>query len=817
MSDAPLGNVWIACSFIPGLIAATIHVPTDQPTIQAAINKAANGDDIIVAAGTYHELINFGGKSVHVQSASGPASTIIDGGAAGAVVSFTTNEGSGAIIDGFTIQNGAPGTRSLDEGGGITIEGSSPTIENNIIQNNHVGYAGGGIGIGTGSPSILNNIIRGNSQNNGIGGGGISTRGGSPLIQGNTIVDNQATAFGGGLAFWAAGQPTIIKNTIMGNTGADAGGISFVNGGTPLVEENLIVGNTGTGAGGISGLLGSVVNNTIADNKGPQGSAISGFFGTGVILANNILTAPDGQNLVGCSGNTIQPDNNLLFAPGGQIVSGSCQSWIGVNGNLNADPLFICPSGGNYRLQPGSPAIDSGDNSALSLTADLDGSPRVVNGIIDMGAYEFQGPSMLSLSVNTLVFPDTIVGTSSALQPVVISNIGTRKGSFCAELAGSDFTMSSNCGDLLDPGASCSLGLTFSPMQQGTRTGTVTVPSDSANSPAVVTLSGTGFNPAPVLSSIAPNQAVVSGPAFTLQVVGSNFVSTSVVQWNGANQPTSFVSSTVLTASIPSSDLAKLGTAQVQVVSGGPGGGTTSALAFTVLGPMVTSGGLVNGASYTAQVSPGSYVALFGSNLASASVSASSVPLPTTLGHVSVLMNGFAAPLFFVSSTQINLQVPWELTGTGSVQIIVTTNGVSAPPMQASLTSLAPGLLTVNQQGTGQGAILIAGTGQLASAAEPVNRTDAVSIYCVGLGAVSNPPPSGSPVFGSALAQTLATPTVAFGGVEGTLLFSGLAPGFVVLYQVNVRLPLNAPAGPTVPVALNIGGVASNTVTIGVQ
>jgi len=150
-------------------------------------------------------------------------------------------------------------------------------------------------------------------------------------------------------------------------------------------------------------------------------------------------------------------------------------------------------------------------------------------------------------------------------------------------------------------------------------------------------------------------------------------------------------------------------------------------------------------------------------------------------------------------------------------QVIVTTNGVSAAPITVALSPLAPGLLSANEQGSGQGAILVAGTNQVASPARPVNRTEAISIYCLGLGAVANPPASGTPAPFNAPVSTTNAPTVQVGGVPGTVLFSGLAPGFTGLYQVNVQMPLNAPTGASIPVVLSFGSVISNTVTIAVQ
>ena len=100
--------------------------------------------------------------------------------------------------------------------------------------------------------------------------------------------------------------------------------------------------------------------------------------------------------------------------------------------------------------------------------------------------------------------------------------------------------------------------------------------------------------------------------------------------------------------------------------------------------------------------------------------------------------------------------------------------------------------------------------------ARPANRLEFISIFCSGLGDVTNRPPSGAPPSGGDLSNTMATPTVIIGGVDVPPSFSGLT-SFVGLYQVNVQVPSNAPTGDAVEVVLTIGGVASNTVTIAVQ
>ena len=126
--------------------AATITVAdngADHTSIQAAIDAANNGDEIIVSPGTYLEAINFNGKSITVRSASGdPADTIIDGGGNGrGVVTCTNGETSTTVLYGFTITNG-----SANSGGGrLYNESSSPTVTNCTFSGNTAGWGGGGM------------------------------------------------------------------------------------------------------------------------------------------------------------------------------------------------------------------------------------------------------------------------------------------------------------------------------------------------------------------------------------------------------------------------------------------------------------------------------------------------------------------------------------------------------------------------------------------------------------------------------------------------------------------------------------------------
>ncbi len=230
----------------------------------------------------------------------------------------------------------------------------------------------------------------------------------------------------------------------------------------------------------------------------------------------------------------------------------------------------------------------------------------------------------------------------------------------------------------------------------------------------------------------------------------------------------------------------------------------------------------VSAASFSAAANaPGSVVSLFGTALAVTPAVAPSLPLPSSLNGTVVTINGLPAPLFYASPTQINYQLPSALTGLSEASLVVIVNGVVSPAVTINLFVDAPGIFTLNQQGTGQGAILISQTGQIAGAAgqnsRPVNRGEYISIYCTGLGPVTNAPADGSPAPSNPPSTTLTVPTVVVGGAVVPVQFAGLAPGFSGLYQVNVQVPANSLTGAEVPVSIRFNQGASNVVTIAVQ
>ncbi len=256
---------------------------------------------------------------------------------------------------------------------------------------------------------------------------------------------------------------------------------------------------------------------------------------------------------------------------------------------------------------------------------------------------------------------------------------------------------------------------------------------------------------------------------------------------------------------------------------------TACALAQT---PSIADGGILNGASFARgqAITVGSLVSIFGSNLASATAQADSIPLSTSLHGVSVqFVNGgttLNAPMLFVAGSQVNAQVPWNLVPGGATQnvnVIVNNNGVASPPAQVTVGPFSPGIFTAGPPDFR--AIAQNVDGQLAQppgsipglTTHPVKIGDALIIYATGLGAVDNPPADGG-IPPSGLVNTLTKPVVTVGGISAQVLFSGLQPQFVGVNQVNIIIPPNAPVGDKISLQFQMGGITSpDTVTIAVS
>jgi uncharacterized protein (TIGR03437 family) len=235
--------------------------------------------------------------------------------------------------------------------------------------------------------------------------------------------------------------------------------------------------------------------------------------------------------------------------------------------------------------------------------------------------------------------------------------------------------------------------------------------------------------------------------------------------------------------------------------------------------PQINSGGVVNAANYIAPVVSGSIASAFGTYPVNPFAVAPSVPLPDSLLGLSLQAGSVAqAPLFFASNAQVNFQVPWELAGQTTTTVAASVSGQTGAAEAVTLAPYAPGIFTIGASGGGAGAILDSSYSLVDASNPAIPGVTYILIYCTGLGAVSaNQPATGAAASLTGLAPTVTPVTVTIGGVTKNAAFSGLAPGYVGLYQVNVQVPAGSATGPAVPVVISIGGVESNAVTVAVQ
>jgi uncharacterized protein (TIGR03437 family) len=225
--------------------------------------------------------------------------------------------------------------------------------------------------------------------------------------------------------------------------------------------------------------------------------------------------------------------------------------------------------------------------------------------------------------------------------------------------------------------------------------------------------------------------------------------------------------------------------------------------------------GVVNAASFAPagnSIAPGEFIALFGTGLAK-SLQVATPPYPATLNGVSVQINGKPAPIYFVSAIQINCLVPYSSTGT-TATITVTNGTVTSNTVTVPLAPTAPGIFSSKHSGAGPGAIRHADF-SLVNAASPAVSGETVLIYLTGMGAVN--PAATDGVAPTQLTNTIAQPVVLVGGQQATVAFTGLAPGFPGLYQMNVTLPSFPSGQGTLPLAISTNNAFHDQVVIPVQ
>ncbi len=365
--------------------AIVLHVPSDlYQTIDAAIDAAEDGDEIVVAEGTYTENLRID-KLITLRSASGASSTIIVGDGSFTTVDIKNQQSRDQhriVLDGFTISGGYG---SGGRGGGISITQSDPIIKNNIITRNSSASHGGGILVNEyAHPIISDNVISENSAVH-FGGGMYVVQYSSPLVVGNTFSANTATgvindiAGGGGAGLYADvySTLTIRDNIFQSNIAKHAGGaIALRAGVSGIIEMNTIENNQAAYGGGVhfetEGGAISFVDNGVSENKAVVDEAFPGSgFGGGISVYN--ASMPDVMD------NTVY-DNTAEAGGAGIVVAEKAVPTISRNTIRNNRVLL----GGNDKHGGGVYVADATayirNNLILNNVASLGGGISLING-----------------------------------------------------------------------------------------------------------------------------------------------------------------------------------------------------------------------------------------------------------------------------------------------------------------------------------------------------------------------------------------------------------------------------------------------------
>ncbi len=448
--------------------------------------------------------------------------------------------------------------------------------------------------------------------------------------------------------------------------------------------------------------------------------------------------------------------------------------------------------------------------------------------------------SNVSASLAQLAFAQTLGGTPPAAQAVTISGVpgGTTIGALPTLFNGVGWLQTSVNGNVVTVTAD------GSSLSQGTFSGLVTVIVPGAGNsplyiPVTLTVSAVNANTLILSATTVPFTFQAGGVVPTSQTVqvtsttpgvpitatfnpgtGGNFVTVT---------PASGTTPVTLTLAIDGSVLNALAkgtyTGNVVVSSASlPGGDQTIKVTLTVAeanGPAINA--IANAASFLhGPISPGELVTIFGTNIGPATgilFTPDNGHVDTTLGDTVVMFNNFAAPLIYVSATQINAIVPYEVPVNSSIEVTVKhANAVSASFLIASADT-APGLFSANQSGNGQGAILNSNLGAN-SANNPAPLGSVVSLFATGEGLLTPQPATGSMSGPSLpLPVPLSHVSVTIGGETADVSYAGEAPTLVSgVLQINAKIPTNIKSGnKLVVVTIGNSNTKLQSVTVAVQ
>jgi len=220
--------------------------------------------------------------------------------------------------------------------------------------------------------------------------------------------------------------------------------------------------------------------------------------------------------------------------------------------------------------------------------------------------------------------------------------------------------------------------------------------------------------------------------------------------------------------------------------------------------PSYTAQSIVNAATQTVEaLAPNTIATLYGTNLAFDTVAVTGVvggTMPTSLDGVGVWINSISCSVFFVSPTQINFLVPYQLVA-GTVSLVVARDGQAGNTVSIQLNNTSPGLFVWN----GNNAVAAHLNGQVISPTSPAVPGEVVVLFVAGLGRTSPDTTSGQLATAAFPIYYFSQLQILLNGVAcppGSILYAGLSPGFAGLYQINLQLPADVSANPQIQVAI---------------
>jgi uncharacterized protein (TIGR03437 family) len=223
---------------------------------------------------------------------------------------------------------------------------------------------------------------------------------------------------------------------------------------------------------------------------------------------------------------------------------------------------------------------------------------------------------------------------------------------------------------------------------------------------------------------------------------------------------------------------------------------------------------LVNAGDFTRPVAPGGLVSLFGKQLSPMTLASTDVPLPTVLADSCLTANGVVLPMVFVSPTQINAQLPFQING--NTDVVLRTPGGTSDALKITISPAAPAVFRSGTAGpvTDIPTIVRSSNNNLATASNPIHPNDHITIYLTGMGQTSPEVAPGAAAPSEPLSYAKLPVTVTIGGTSLFVDFAGLAPGMVGVYQINALVPFKGvPTGFDIPLTISQGG-ASTTIPV---